>query len=84
MGAINTILNGWSWKTIISRINHPIEQTAEIEERERDRFVRNLPSFIQDITDFLGKIERMKDNLPQDGIMFTMDIKLLYLSVPKE
>ena len=70
-------------RTIISGVNHPTERMAEIVEKELDEFVKAQPSYIQDTTHFLKKLEVMKPLLPRDFILFTMDIKALYPSVPK-
>ena len=71
-------------KTIVSGIDHQTECMAEVVEQELDQVVRSQPSYIQDTTNFLKRLEGMKMNLPQNFLMFTMDIKALYPSVPKK
>ena len=51
---------------------------------ELNEYVTNLPSFVQDTTHFLRKIEEIRYKLPKDAILFTMDIKSLYPSVPRK
>ena len=43
-----------------------------------------LPSYIQDTTDFINKLNSIEQKLPGDSILFCMDVKGLYPSVPKK
>ena len=70
-------------RIIVSSLNHPTEKIAEVAEKELGEWVENLPSYIKDTTDFLKKIVELKDSLPEDAILFTMDVKSLYPSIPK-
>ena len=71
-------------RTIISTVNHPTEKMAEVAEHELDEWVKQLPMYIKDTTDFLEKLDGYKDILPQKCIAFTMDVKALYPSVPRK
>ena len=51
-------------------------------EKELDEWVSHLPSYIQDTTDFLRKLETISSDLPSDVLLFTMDVKKLYPSIP--
>ena len=70
-------------RTIVSTINHPTEKIAEVAEQELNEWVSKLPSYIKDTTDFLKKFEDIKDTIPPGSIMFTMDVKALYPSIPR-
>lgn len=70
-------------RTIINGRNHPTENMAEYVENRLSQHVRDLPSYIQDTTDFLKKIETIPTPLPPDTIVFCMDVKMLYPSVPR-
>ena len=71
-------------RLIISGINHPTENIAEFAEKELEQHVRTLPSYIQDTTDFINKMNSIEQKLPGDSILFCMDVKGLYPSVPKK
>ena len=71
-------------RLIISGINHPTENIAEFAEKELEQHVRTLPSYIQDTTDFINKLNSIEQQLPGDSILFCMDVKGLYPSVPKK
>ena len=47
------------FRTIISSINHLIEKMTEAAEHELDTWVKQLPTNIQDTTDFLRYIDDM-------------------------
>jgi hypothetical protein len=46
--------------------------------------VRNLNSYIKDTTDFLRKLSEIQQPLPKGAIMFCIDVKALYPSVPRK
>ncbi|KAL5012598.1 hypothetical protein ScPMuIL_011149 [Solemya velum] len=71
--------------TIINRRNHPTEKMAEVVEKELQEHVKSLPSFIQDTTDFfLQKIEGVQQPLHTDLVIFCINVKALYPSIPRE
>ena len=45
---------------------------------------QNLPSYIKDTTDFLNKIEALPEELPENSILVTMDVRSLYTNVPND
>ena len=71
-------------RTIINGRNHPTEKIAELVENELTEHVRSLPSFLQDTTDFLKKLNEINQPLPDNAIMFCLDVKSLYPSVPRK
>ncbi|CAC5402835.1 unnamed protein product [Mytilus coruscus] len=60
------------------------EKIAEIVENELSENVRNLPTYIKDTTDFLNKLNAVQRPLPDNAIMFCLDVTKLYPSVPRK
>ena len=71
-------------RTIVSGIGTPTEQMAEVAEKELEEFVRKSPSYIQDTTDFLRKLDAIDHTLPKGAILFCFDVEKLYPSIPKK
>lgn len=69
---------------IISGINHPTENIAEFAENVLEQHVRTLPSYIQDTTGFINKLNSIVQKLPGDSFLFCMDLQGLYPIVPKK
>jgi hypothetical protein len=76
--------SGIPLRTIVNVGNHPTANMAEIVEHELAENVRSLLSFIQDTTDFLNKLSTINQLLPNNCLMFCMDVKALYPSVPRK
>jgi hypothetical protein len=66
----------------MSGIGTATESIAGIVEHEMMEGVKQLESCIEDLLDFLRKIEGLI--LERDEFMFCMDVVALYPSVPKE
>ena len=43
--------------------------------------VKNIPSYLSDTTDFLQKLDKVK-NVPNDFLLVTLDVKSLYTNIP--
>ena len=43
--------------------------------------VKNIPSYVRDTTDFLQKLDKVK-NIPNDGLLLTLDVKSLCTKIP--
>jgi hypothetical protein len=71
-------------RLIINGRHDATENIAEFVENELSENVSNLPSFIKDSTDFLNKLDYIPQPLPYNTIMFCLDVKALYPSVPRE
>lgn len=65
-------------RVIINGNKHWTENMAEIVENELAENVRNLNSYIKDITDFPGKLSEIQQPLPKDAIVFCFEVKALY------
>jgi len=74
---------GMPLRTIVNGRNHPTEKIAEIVEDELREHVTSLPSYIRDTTDFLNKIKNIPQPLPESTLIFCLDVKALYPSVPR-
>jgi len=74
---------GMPLRTIVNGRNHPTEKMAEIVEDELREHVTSLPSYIRDTTDFLNKIKNIPQPLPEGTLIFCLDVKALYPSVPR-
>lgn len=71
-------------RLIVNGRNHPTSQVARFVEDQLTNHVRSLPSFVQDSTDFIRKLEKIQTPLPPNCIIFCMDVKALYPSVPRK
>jgi translation initiation factor 2B subunit (eIF-2B alpha/beta/delta family) len=71
------------FRTIINGSNHATEKMAKVVEQELSENVRNLNTYIKDTTDFLQKLNNISQSLPNETIMFCLDVKALYPSVPR-
>jgi uncharacterized protein YfaT (DUF1175 family) len=56
------------------------ENIAEFAEKELEQHVRTLPSYIQDTTDFINKLNSIEQKLPGDSILFCMDVLKRFIS----
>lgn len=70
-------------RAIVNGRNHPTEKMAEVVEDQLRAHVTSLPSYIRDTTDFLNKIKAIPQPLPEGSIIFCLDVKGLYPSVPR-
>ena len=70
-------------RVIINGRDTNTESIAECVEKELAPHVKSLPSYIQDTTDFLNKVENIPQPLPDGTIMFFLDVRALYPSVPR-
>jgi hypothetical protein len=57
---------------------------AEVVEHELMENVCNLKSYIKDTTELLQKLNKIPQPLPGNNIMFCLDVKALYPSVPRK
>ena len=71
-------------RVIITGRHGTTENIAEFLEKELSENVSNLPSFIKESNDFLNKLNSIPQPLPYNTIMFCLDVKALYPSVPRE
>lgn len=70
-------------RTIVNGRNHPTAKMAEVVEDQLKENVQSLYGFVKDTTDFLNKLAQIETPLDRNTIMFCMDAKALYPSVPR-
>ena len=68
----------------MSGIGTPTEQMAEVAEKELYEYVTQSPSYIQDTTDFLRKLDAIIRTIPKGAILFFFEVEKLYPSIPKK
>ena len=68
----------------VSMIDNPTHIIADIAEKQLRSHVEKLPSYVKDTTPFFKRLESLKHNLPENTILFCMDVKSLYPSVPRK
>ncbi|XP_071176278.1 uncharacterized protein [Mytilus edulis] len=68
-------------RPIVSANGHPTEQISEFVDFHLRSHVENLPSHIQDTTDYLRKMESMNP-LPPETRLVTLDVTSLYTNIP--
>ncbi|XP_070546342.1 uncharacterized protein [Ptychodera flava] len=72
---------GQSRSPIISGIGTITEGISGYVDTILKPFATSTPSYIQDTTDFLCKIQPIK-NLPQNTLLVTLDVEALYTNIP--
>ena len=70
-------------RPIVSANGHPTERISEFVDFHLKPHVRNLPSFLQDTTDYLSKIES-NNVLPPNTLLVSMDVTSLYTNIPHD
>ena len=72
-------------RAIISARGHATQGIAEIAEGELRAHVEGQPSYVKDTTDFINKVKNIKLPTPTkvSPILFCMDVRKLYPSVPR-
>ncbi|XP_062579651.1 uncharacterized protein LOC134241631 [Saccostrea cucullata] len=71
-------------RTIVNGRQHPTEKLAEYVELQLEDANKSLKSYIQDTTDFLRKLSTLNQPLPNSSLLFCMDVKSLYPSIPRK
>ncbi|XP_063446591.1 uncharacterized protein LOC134726124 [Mytilus trossulus] len=67
---------------IVSANGHPTEKISEFVDYHLRPHVRTMPSYIQDTTDYLQKMDSLNP-LPNNTILVSMDVSSLYTNIPK-
>ena len=70
-------------RPIVSANGHPTEKISEFVDYHLRPHVRNLPSYIQDTTDYLKKMQSLNP-LPENTTLVTMDVSSLYTNIPQD
>ena len=64
----------------MSANGHPTEKISEFVDLHLQPHVQNLPSYLQDTTDFLRKQDAM-GQLPPETLLVSMDVTSLYTNI---
>ncbi|XP_071139779.1 uncharacterized protein [Mytilus edulis] len=70
-------------RPIVSANGHPTEKISEFVDYHLRPHVQQLPSHIQDTTDYLKKMNSLSP-LPNNTILVSMDVCSLYTNIPKD
>ena len=70
-------------RPIVSANGHPTEKISEFVDLHLQPHVQNLPSYLQDTTDFLRKQDALGP-LPPETIPVSMDVTSLYTNIPHQ
>ena len=69
-------------RPIVSANGHPTERISEFVDHHLRPFLAELPSYVQDTTDYLKKVE--SNPLPSEKILVSLDVTSLYTNTPHE
>ncbi len=69
------------WRPIVSASGCPTDRISALVDHFLSPYMLLLPSYIKDTTDFLLKIVELL-HLPTTALIFTMDVKSLYINIP--
>lgn len=70
-------------RPIVSANGHPTEKISEFVDLHLQPHVQDLPSYLQDTTDFLRKQDSLGP-LPPDTLLVSMDVASLYTNIPHQ
>ncbi|XP_072025089.1 uncharacterized protein [Amphiura filiformis] len=70
-------------RPVVSTNNHPTEKCSELLDFHLQPLAQGLPSYVKDTTDFLNKLDSLKD-IPNDSILVSLDVKGLYTNIPHD
>ncbi|XP_071145079.1 uncharacterized protein [Mytilus edulis] len=70
-------------RPIVSANDHPTEKISEFIDFHLRPHVENLPSYIQDTTHYLKKMESLNP-LPPETILVSLDVTSLYTNIPHD
>ena len=71
-------------RPIISSCGGPTVKLSQYADHLLKPLLKNIPSYVQDTTDFLCRIFDLNKNLPHDIILITIDVKSLYTNIPND
>ena len=69
-------------RPVVSSINCHTSKISEFVDHHLQPLVKLLPSYIQDTTDFINKINSHADKVNEKTFLVTMDVKSLYTNIP--
>ena len=70
-------------RPVVNSIGSHTSRISKYVEFHRQPLAQLLPSYIQDTSHFLRKLDNLKDTNPQ-SILVTLDVKSLYTNIPND
>ena len=71
-------------RPVVSSINCHTERISQYVDSHLQPLNKALPTYVQDSTDFIKKLENLPEELPNDAILVTLDVGSLYTNIPNE
>ena len=68
-------------RPVVSSVNCYTYTISKYVDFHLQPIVKNIPSYVRDTTDFLQKLDKVK-NIPNDCLLVTLDVKSLYTNIP--
>ena len=68
-------------RSVVSSVNCHTYTISKYVDFHLQPIVKNIPSYVRDTIDFLQKLDKVK-NIPNDCLLVTLDLKLLYTNIP--
>ena len=68
-------------RPVVSSVNCHTYTISKYVDFHLQPIVKNIPSYVRDTTDFLQKLDKVK-NIPNDCLLVTLDVKSLYTNIP--
>ena len=67
-------------RSAVSSVNHHTSTISKYVDFHLQPIVKNISSYVRDTTDFLQKLDKVK-NIPNDFLLVTLDVKSLYTNI---
>ena len=71
-------------RPIISGCGGPTVKLSQYADHLLKPLLKHIPSYVQDTTDFLRRIFSLNQDLPDNIILITLDVKSLYTNIPND
>ena len=71
-------------RPIISGCGGPTVKLSQYADHLLKPLLKHIPSYVQDTTDFLHRIFSLNQDLPDNIILITFDVKSLYTNIPND
>ena len=68
-------------RPVVSSVNCHTDTISKYVDFHLQPIIKNIPSYVRDTTDFLQKLDKVK-NIPNDCLLVTLDVKPLYTNIP--
>ena len=68
-------------RPVVSSVNCHTNTISKYANFHLRQIVKNIPSYVGDTTDFLQKLDKVK-NVPNDCLLVALDVKSLYINIP--